>query len=83
MIEIAEAPDIHACTSCMSPLVWLYSYRTGRTFSVVATSPTGFEIHGCKHAQDLPTWRQLPHGEPPNELYREVREKISTRDTQR
>lgn len=77
MIEIQDAPDIAACSSCMSPLVWLYSYRTGVTFSVVATSPTGFELHTCRHAQDERTWRRLLHGDPPSVEYVEAKNKIT------
>lgn len=79
MIEIADAPDIAACAGCMSPLVWLYSYRTGRTFSAVATGPASFETHQCRTGQDPRTWRDTYRGDPPSGEYVQVKERIASR----
>lgn len=79
MIQIEEPPDVRACAGCQRPLVWLYSFRTGRTFSVVATSTSSFEVHQCRTGQDPVTWRHAYRGEPPSGEYLEARSKIAPR----
>jgi len=61
VIEIDPPPDISGCATCGSSLIWLYSFRTGRTFAAVpaADDPLGFRAHECRHAQDFPTWRAI------------------------
>lgn len=78
MIEIAEPPDIAACASCGSVLVWLYSFRTKRTFSVIPdeTEHGTFRLHTCRHAQDYPTWKAVRQPDPPNSEYRQAYEAI-------
>ena len=62
MIQIPEPPDVTVCGSCMRALIWLYSFRTGQTFSVVVddTDRTGtLHIHRCKPLQSPIVWRAL------------------------
>lgn len=62
MIEIEEPPDIRACTTCMRPLSWLYSWRT-RTwvaFAHHADDRLTLRVHTCRLAgTDRTPWRQL------------------------
>lgn len=71
MIQIPEPPAVHACAGCASSLTWLWSARKGAWVAFVPDPTDGavLRVHGCRHAQDPPTWRRLPHGQPPNEEY--------------
>lgn len=69
MIEIPEPPDIRACASCMSALLWLWSPRKGEWVSF-ATEPTDthvLRVHRCRDRDArLPSWRDRPpFGAPP------------------
>lgn len=79
MIQVDDPPDVKACASCHSPLLWLYSFRTGRTFSVVAVDNETLKVHGCQHAQDAVTWRSLRRGTPPTAEYVEARAELKER----
>lgn len=80
MIEIDEPPDIAACASC-GGLVWLWSPRRLAWVAFVLQPERDLlRIHGCRHAQDLATWREIPHGDPPNDDYREAREAIKNKN---
>lgn len=84
MITIEEPPAAVACASCQRPIAWLYAFRTGRTFSVVVdeTDRTVFRLHACRELQDQHTWRTLLRGDPPNDEYREAKNKIAMRSEQ-
>lgn len=68
MIEIPEPPDIRACASCMSALLWLWSPRTAKWQSF-ATEPTDthlLRVHRCRERDArLPSWKDRPpYGAP-------------------
>lgn len=78
MIEIAEPPDVKACASCASVLSWLWSPIREGWICVVPLDARTFQLHGCRHAQEPATWRQLHRGDPPSGEYRIVREQLRT-----
>lgn len=81
MIEIDEPPDIAACAPCMQPLIWLWSPRRKAWVSVTpGPEPDLLKVHGCRKLQDFPTWKDLPHGDPPSQEYREAREAIKNKE---
>ena len=67
MIEIEEPPDIAACTTCMRPLVWLFSGRRS-IWVAFATEPTDIEllrVHRCRLEGGQPmSWRYLEPQDP-------------------
>lgn len=69
-----------ACSTC-GPLAWLYSKTRGAWVAFVPdpVDRDVLRVHKCAHAQHPPTWRQLPHGDPPNDLYVEAKNKITGR----
>lgn len=79
MIEIEEPPNTNGCASCASVLVWLWSARKKAWVAFVPDplDPTVLRVHGCAHAQDRATWRELPHGDPPSDEYREIKEQLT------
>jgi hypothetical protein len=79
MITIDDPPAANACSTCMSPLLWLYSYRTGRTFSVVAVDHETLRVHGCKELQDPRTWRDVRRGTPPTDDYVQAKQQLTER----
>lgn len=85
MIQVEEPPDIAACASCGSVLVWLYSFRTGKTFSAVPdeTERGTFRVHTCRHAQDYPTWKAVRRRDEPTEEYRQAYEAIGHKNQDR
>jgi hypothetical protein len=77
VIEIEEPPDQRACASCAKPVNWLWSYeRKAWVAFVPGPDQQHPEIHGCRHAQDPPTWRDIRPGDPPSEVYVDTRNKI-------
>jgi hypothetical protein len=62
VIEIPNPPPAHACASCASPLVWLWSPRKSAWVSFVpeSTNPRALEAHGCAEAGPQRSWRDLP-----------------------
>lgn len=80
MIEIPDAPTVNACATCDSSLTWLYSARKQAwiAFVVQPLDTTLLRVHGCRHAQHPPTWRQLPRREPPNAEYLAVKATLPT-----
>jgi len=64
MIQITEPPDVAACSTCMSPLSWLWSAKRQNWVAVIPLDRITFRLHQCRHAQDLPTWRDIPHVHP-------------------
>jgi hypothetical protein len=76
VIQIDEPPDQPACSTC-GALIWLWSPRR-EAWVCFVTGPdrTVIRLHGCRHAQDPATWRDIPRGDPPNEMYRQAYEAI-------
>jgi hypothetical protein len=65
VIQIDEAPNVHACSTCMSPLTWIYVYHLQKTVAVVpmpGPDRMNFRLHTCplkpgrtwKHVQIYP-----------------------------
>lgn len=64
MIEIDEPPDQLACSTC-GALIWLWSpRREAWVCFVLGPERHVIRLHGCRHAQDYATWKDLPHGDP-------------------
>jgi hypothetical protein len=61
MIEIDEPPDVLACSTCMRPLVHLWSPRTKRwvRFAAEPTDPRTLHVDDCRDRNpDIPSWRE-------------------------
>lgn len=83
MIEIDEPPDIAACASC-GGLVWLWSpRREAWVCFVLQVERDLLRVHGCRHAQDYVTWKELPHRTTPPEAYVEARELLKSKTQDR
>lgn len=81
-LTIDDPPRVNACSTCMHPILWLYSFRTGRIFSAVAMGNDTLRVHGCKELQEPATWRDLRRGDPPNPTYLEAREQLTRSEEQ-
>lgn len=62
--SIEYPPDTKACARCQSPLVWLYSARTSKWFSVVPepSETDVIRVHRCPQYPDdrpPPAWRDV------------------------
>lgn len=64
MITIDDPPTKFACASCAKPLHWLYSARRHAWVAFVPSGDLQLTVHGCKHAQDAPTWRDVRRVDP-------------------
>lgn len=83
MITIEEPPAKPYCASCDQQLVWLWSPTKQAWICFVACGCERWSVkpHGCRHAQDPRTWRQLEHGSPPTPEYLEMKNKIASKET--
>lgn len=68
-LSIEYPPDTKACARCYSPLVWLYSARTGKWFAVVpeATETDLIRVHRCpQYPDERPpaSWRETREIDP-------------------
>lgn len=66
MIEIEEPPDVRACSTCMSPLTWVYIYHLSRTVAVIPVHDVDrftFRIHTCTLKPER-TWRNVQRVAP-------------------
>lgn len=66
MIQIEEPPDIRACSTCMSPLTFIYVYHLQRTVAVVPVSGVDrmtFRLHTCQLKSER-TWRHVQRVNP-------------------
>lgn len=69
MIQIDDVPNVAGCASC-GPLIWLYSPRRAAWVAFIAApaaGPHALRPHPCRHAQDLPTWRDLQTAPTPQQ----------------
>jgi len=62
--SIEYPPATKACARCQSPLVWLYSARTSKWFSVVPepAETDVIRVHRCPQYPDdrpAPAWREI------------------------
>ena len=83
MIQIVEPPDQPACSTC-GALIWLWSPRR-EAWVCFVTGPDRdvIRLHACRHAQDYATWKELPRGSAPNEMYRQAYEAIGHKNQDR
>jgi predicted RNA-binding Zn-ribbon protein involved in translation (DUF1610 family) len=84
VIQIDEPPAAPFCASCNEQVVWLYSASKEAWVAFVpCTCGERFALrpHPCRHAQHGPTWRSLPHGDPPSAEYLQVKQKIASKET--
>lgn len=61
MISVEEPPDVRACSTCMSPLTWIYVYHLNRTVAVVPVQGVDrftFRLHTCELKPER-TWRHV------------------------
>lgn len=80
MITIPLPPDIAACAPCMQPLIWLWSKRRNAWVSFTPGPAADLlKVHACRKLQDFPTWKDVPHGDPPSEPYVEFKEQLKNR----
>jgi hypothetical protein len=66
MIQIEEPPDVRACTTCMSPLTWIWVHHLSRNVAVVPVAGVDrftFRIHTCELKAER-TWRHLERYPP-------------------
>jgi hypothetical protein len=66
VIEIDEPPDVRACSTCMSPLTWIYVHHLSRTIAVVPVHDIDrytFRIHTCELKPER-TWRSVQTQRP-------------------
>jgi hypothetical protein len=79
-MQIPEAPEPDVCATC-GPLSWQYSKRREVWLCFVAAGERGTQkLHGCCHAQDAKTWREIPHGDPPNTVYKIAKARIAAKE---
>lgn len=69
MIEVAEPPDVRACSECMSPLTWIYVFHLSKTIAVVPVlgeDRMTFRLHTCRMDQEKAKkpWRYVQTVEP-------------------
>ena len=68
MIQIEEAPDVAACSTCMKPLDWVYRKRDGKWYAIVRIDgiddPTVVKLHSCRLLGVPRTWANLPYQPP-------------------
>lgn len=72
MIEIENPPDTRACSTCMSPLTWIYVFHLDRTVAAVPVAGPDrftFRLHLCDASPVQAQWRYA-ETQPP-----EVRER--------
>lgn len=65
-ITIDEPPDVRACSTCMSPLTFVYIYHLSRTVAVVPVQGVDrftFRIHTCDMKPER-TWRNVQIVDP-------------------
>lgn len=66
MIQIEEPPDTRACSTCMSPLTWIYVHHLGRNVAVVPVHDIDrwtFRLHTCPLTAER-TWRHVQRVDP-------------------
>lgn len=66
MIQIDEAPETRACSTCMSPLTWIYVYHLQRTIAVIPVQGLDrmtFRLHTCVLKPER-TWRHVQKQDP-------------------
>lgn len=69
VIEVAEPPDVRACSECMSPLTWIYVFHLSKTVAVVpvlGVDRMTFRLHTCRIDEDKARkpWRYVQKVEP-------------------
>jgi hypothetical protein len=60
VIEIEHPPTIAACSTCMSPLTWIYVFHLGRTVAAVPVDGPDrftFRLHLCGASPMQAQWR--------------------------
>lgn len=77
-MTIPTCPGAPVCATC-GPVSWMWSLRrqTWVAFIPDRSDRETYRLHRCEFGQDVSTWRQLPHGTPPNDLYVEAKNKIT------
>jgi hypothetical protein len=66
VITIEEPPDTRACSTCMSPLTWIYVHHLSRNVAVIPVSDVDrftFRIHTCTLKPER-TWRNVQREHP-------------------
>lgn len=67
MIQIEEPPvDQRACSTCMSPLTWIYVHHLARNVAVVPVQGVDrmtFRLHTCEMHPEK-TWRHVQRVDP-------------------
>lgn len=67
MIEIEDEPlEPRACSTCMSPLTYIYVYHISKTIAVVPVSGVDrmtFRLHTCR-LEPARTWRHVQKVDP-------------------
>lgn len=86
--SIEYPPTTKACARCQSPLVWLYSARTSKWFSVVPepAETDVIRVHRCPQYPDdrpAPSWREEPRDVIPSHVGREkVRQALASKENE-
>lgn len=66
MITIEEPPDTRACSTCMSPLTWIWVHHLARNVAVVPVHDIDrwtFRLHTCPLTAER-TWRHVQRVDP-------------------
>jgi len=66
VIEIEEPPDVRACSTCMSPLTWIFVHHLSRNVAVIPVHDVDrftFRIPTCVLKAER-TWRNVQRVSP-------------------
>jgi hypothetical protein len=60
MLSIEDPPERPVCSSCMTPLVWIFPARTKRWVAMVAAPGMSLEVHICDQRDPRLPWKPNP-----------------------